>query len=111
MDPRLVTDLQQKTTYPPIVFSNITNSADTTLSPQAQRDTSGVPDLGYHYDALDFIVDTYIMTNATLTLTNGVAIACYNTSAGIWLQDGSTIVSVGSPLAPNWITQYQAVQE
>jgi hypothetical protein len=51
------------------------------------------------------------MTNATLTVTNGAVIACYNDNAGIWLQDGSSIVSIGTPLAPNWFTSYSTVQE
>ena len=49
-------------------------------------------------------------TNATLTVTNGAAIACYN-DAGIWIQDGGSIVSIGTPLAPNWFTRYSSVQE
>ncbi len=105
----LLADLKTKTTYPPILLSNVTNSVDTTLSPQTQRDTD-TPDLGYHYDPIDYLVYNFGMTNATLTLTNGVAVACCN-GAGIWLLDGSAIVSIGTPLSPNWIVRYQSVQE
>jgi hypothetical protein len=109
IDPRLVADLATKTTYPPIVYSNVTFSVATNFSPQAQRD-SDTPDLGYHYDPLDYITDTLIITNAQLTVSNGTAIACYN-RPGISLQDGSSIVSVGTPVKPNWFVRYQSVQE
>src|SRR5581483_8764718 len=45
--------LKKTTTYAPILLTN-TVSIDTTLSPQAQRDVD-TPDLGYHYDPLDFL--------------------------------------------------------
>jgi hypothetical protein len=109
IDPRLLADLQQKTTYPPMVLTNQTISINTNLNPQAQRDTD-TPDLGYHYDPIDYITDLYSVTNATLTVTGGVAIACYN-EAGIQLQSGSAMVSVGTPLTPNWFVRYSSVQE
>jgi hypothetical protein len=103
--------LQGKTTYPPILLSNITYSVNTNLSPQAQRDTD-TPDLGYHYDPIDYFVDTFAITNAVLTVSNGTVIAGDNNSAGgIWLQDGSSIISIGTPLAPNWFVRYSSVQE
>src|SRR5258708_7261097 len=67
----LLADLKQKTTWPPLVCSNSTVAWDLILSPQAQRDTV-LPDLGYHYDPVDFISYVYTFTNSTLTLTNGV---------------------------------------
>jgi hypothetical protein len=105
----LLATLRPKTTYPPTVLSNITVSTDTTLSLAAARDNDA-PDLGYHYDALDYITDSFGVTNATLTLTGGVAVASYN-NTGIWLQDDSAIISVGTPLAPNYLVRYQSVQE
>ncbi|MBI3851946.1 MAG: hypothetical protein HY298_16945 [Verrucomicrobia bacterium] len=104
----LLAELKKKTTYPPILLTN-TVSVDTTLVPQAQRDTD-TPDLGFHFDPIDFITWVYTVTNATLTISNGAAIACYNDN-GIWLQDGSAIISVGTPLLPNWFVRYQLVQE
>jgi hypothetical protein len=73
-------------------------------------DTNSSPSLGYHYDPIDYIVDNYAITNATLTVTNGTAIASYN-EPGIELQKGSSIVSFGSPLYPNWFVRYSSVQE
>jgi hypothetical protein len=109
IDPTMLAALKKTTTYPPIVLSNQTNSVDQTLSPQAQRDTDA-PDLGYHYDPLDYITDYYWITNCTLTVGEGTAIACCN-NAGIVLQQNSTIVSGGSPLYPSWFVRYQSVQE
>ncbi len=108
IDPNLLLDLRQKTTYPPPVLSS-TITTDTTLSPQAQRDTD-VPDLGYHYDPIDYIPSIVTVTNCTLTLAPGTALACYN-QAGFWLREGSSVISKGTPLAPIWSTRYQAVQE
>lgn len=109
IDATLLASLKQKTTYPPILYSNVTNSVNTTLSPQAQRDTD-TPDLGYHYDPIDYLVDKMTVTNATLTLNGGIAIASYN-EPGVLLRDGSGIVSIGSPLYPNWFVRYSSVQE
>jgi hypothetical protein len=105
----LLADIKTKTTYPPILYSNVTVSINTTLSPQAQRDTD-TPDLGYHYDPIDYLVDQYVITNATLTVNGGAAIASYN-EPGVLLRDGSAIVSIGSPLYPNWFVRYSSVQE
>jgi hypothetical protein len=109
IDLALLTGLQQRTAYPPILLSNFTVSANTTLSPQAQRDTDS-PDLGYHYDAIDYLIDGFWVTNAALTVTNGAVVACYNDS-GIMLTDGSSINSMGSPQAPNWFVRYSSAQE
>jgi hypothetical protein len=105
----VLSDLKQKTTYPPFVCSNVTWTASTTLTPQAQRDTDA-PDLGYHYAPIDFITHLVSVTNCSLTLAPGTAVACYNWT-GIALQEGSSITSIGTPLTPNWLASYQGVQE
>ncbi len=111
VDPTLLADIRTKTTYPPMVYSNVTITSNVTLGLQAPRDTNATPALGYHYDPIDYITETYGVTNATLTIASGTVIACYNDNAGIWLQDGSSIVSVGTPLTPNRFVWYLAVQE
>jgi len=108
IDLALLAELRQKTTHPPILYSNITLSADTTLSPQAQRDTD-IPDLGYHYDPIDYLCSCCI-SNATLTLTNGVAVGYFN-YIGLWLHNGSSLVSCGTPLQRNYLVHYNLVQE
>jgi hypothetical protein len=109
LDSSFLADLRKKTTYPPIVCSNVTVTVNTTLKPQAARDTN-TPDLGFHYDPLDYLVYGYIVTNSVLTITDGAAIGYYS-AAGFWLQSGSSLISIGTPQAPNWITRYQSVQE
>ena len=112
VDGILFADLCHKTTYPPIILSNLPPvSTNVVFGPQAVRDNSGDLDLGYHYDPIDYIVDNYRVTNATLTLTNGAAVACYTDPVGIYLFDGSALLSVGSVTSPNWFTTYQMVQE
>jgi archaellum component FlaF (FlaF/FlaG flagellin family) len=109
VDPVLLAIIRGTTTFPPVPYTNSTVSINTILSPQAQRDTD-VPDLGYHYDPIDYIVDQFNITNATLTISSGVAIAGYN-EPGIQLLNGSAMVSVGTALTPNWFVRYQSVQE
>src|SRR5207249_2923781 len=76
----LAKDLKKKTTCPPIeLTSNFT--VDTTLWPQAQRDTD-IPDLGYHADPLDYVVSGRTLTNK-LVLTNGVALGVSGSTYGI----------------------------
>jgi hypothetical protein len=103
----LLSQLQAKTVLPPLVISNcFTNN--TVLTPVAQRDTTG-PALGWHYDPIDYIAACSV-SNATLLLTNGVALAYYD-NLGIWLQDGSQLVSQGSPIQRNYLVYYGLVQE
>jgi len=92
---------------PPLVISNcFTNN--TVLTPVAQRDTAG-PALGWHYDPIDYIAACSV-SNATLLLTNGVALAYYD-NLSIWLQDGSQLVSQGAPNYRNYLVYYGLVQE
>ncbi|MDB6016693.1 MAG: hypothetical protein JWR19_1182 [Pedosphaera sp.] len=80
--------LPQTTTYPPLVYSNATIAADTTFNPQAQRDTDA-PDLGYHYDPLDYVFGG-TDANANLTFTKGTAAGWFRTSSG-WFHAGHGI--------------------
>jgi hypothetical protein len=91
----LLSQLLQKTTSPPIVLSSAFGS-NTILYPQAQRDTEDPPDLGFHYDVLDYVWSNLaVNSGVNLTLTNGVAI-------GLWGATGMTVngslISRGSPL-------------
>ncbi len=110
IDPTLLADLRTKTTHPPMIYSNIMVFTNVTLNPRVQRDTNDMPDLGYHYDPIDYIVVGYGFQWSTLTLTNGVALADYN-DLGVYLGDHSAIVSIGTPKLPNWFVRYSSVQE
>jgi hypothetical protein len=105
----LLTQLRLKTTHPPLMLSNITISFNTNLAPYAQPDTD-IPDLGYHYDPIDYAMSSVTVTNATLSVFSGTVISAFGTN-GLFLQKGSRLISQGSPLAPNRFVIYQAVQE
>ncbi len=105
----LLSELKKKTTYPPVVLTSDFN-VSTTLSPQVQRDTD-TPDLGYHYDPLDYCWSGLnILNNVSVTLTNGVAVGLYGTQ-GTLLQNASKLISEGTPSAMNRLTRYSTVQE
>jgi hypothetical protein len=105
----LLEDLKKRTTYPPVDLSEDITT-DTTWSPQAQRDNDGQPDRGYHYDPIDYMADTLTVTNAVLTLTNGVDFAGYGNN-GLWLRNGSTLRSTGKTVDANYLTRFHNVQE
>jgi len=85
-------------------------TVSTTLNPQAQRDTD-VPDVGWHYDPLDYCWSGLNLTNSsTLTLTNGVAVGIYG-AKGTTLSTGANLISEGQPNNLNRLVRYQTVQE
>jgi len=105
----LLAELRERTTYPPMVYSNVIISADTTLGPQAQRDTDP-PDLGYHYDPLDYTFKCLWLSNVTFQLLPGTAAATFG-AYGLAAHCGSQLVSEGTPTRPNHIVRYNLVQE
>ena len=104
---QLLSELPRRTTYPPTVLNSAITS-DTTLNADVARDTDDL-DLGYHYDTLDFAIDAAV-TNATLTLTNGVGVGVFGTTS-LALESGAKLLSTGSATAMNHIVRYQCVQE
>ena len=112
INPALLVDLKQKTTYPPVVRSAHFTS-DTILNPSSSlvlRDNSCSPDRGYHYDALDYCWTGLNLNNATLTLADGVAVGFYG-QYGTILQTGSRIISQGAPQRHIQLARYSSVQE
>jgi hypothetical protein len=74
LDPALLADIQTKTTYPPASLAG-DFAASTTLYPCVPRDTATAPDLGYHYDPVDYLGDSLtVESGATLKLTNGAVV-------------------------------------
>lgn len=94
------------TRAPSSITANI--SASTTLSPQIQKDTS-CSELGYHYDPIDYLIGEIHVSNATLTLTNGVGIGVLG--SGFVLESGAQIHSEGLPQRLNRIAHINAFQE
>ena len=81
LDSGLAQSLKLKTTQAPVLYSNYTFSAVTTLGPTVARD-SNVPDVGFHYDPLDYIVaKSTVATN--LSFTAGTAVGWYYSTNGL----------------------------
>jgi YD repeat-containing protein len=109
--------IQPRTTCPPLVFSNVTFTADTNLTPRAVRDTN-TPDLGYHYAPLDYVFGGCHTTNANITVTAGTALGWFRTSEGwyhagqgIHLGDNTTMRFDGTLSDPAWWVRFNTVQE
>jgi len=108
--PDVLADIHTKTTYPPIVYSNITISTDTTLGPTVPRDTNAAPDLGYHYDPLDYAFGGVNLTIDNLTFTPGTAVAWFSTT-GISLTSVAGLILQGTATQLCWFVTYDTVQE
>jgi hypothetical protein len=109
----LLADLKQKTTYPPIVYAKLLLTNNLSLFPQAQRDTDN-PDLGYHYDPLDYAFGGAYITTAAITVSPGTAIAGFGTNVytyGLTIANGGQFLCQGSPTNLNRIVSYNTVQE
>jgi hypothetical protein len=107
IDSQLALDLKRLTTEPPVVLTSPA-SVNTALSPRAARD-SDAPDRGYHYQPLDYILKQVPVT-ATLTLTNGVAVAVAG-GYGVDLQNAGKLIGEGRADAMNRLVRWHSVQE
>jgi hypothetical protein len=115
IDATLLSDLHQKTTYPPLLTARqILTRGDLNLFPQAQRDTD-TPDIGYHYDPLDYEYGWVWTSNAlTITVSPGTAIGFFGTNSGNYglsVGTGGQLISQGTPTALNHFVEYSEVQE
>ncbi len=108
IDPSLAEDLKTRTTYAPLTLANplVVNP---TLSPQAQRDAD-TPDVGYHYEPLDYLIPEIAITNSVLTLTNGVVVGTKDVY-GFSLYGGAVVNSEGTALTPNRLVRFRTAQE
>ena len=112
----VLADIQTKTTYPPISYTNVTFSTVTTLSPQAQRDND-IPDLGYHYDPLDYAFGG-CTASSNLTFTAGTAVGWFRSASG-WYHAGQglqmsgniEILFAGTATSPTYWVRLNTVQE
>jgi len=111
----LLAEIRKKTTYPPVIYSGATFSADTNFVPYVPRDTNAAAlDLGYHYDPLD---DCFggVTANANLTFSAGTAAGYFETISGngygIALSNDKTNIFNGTFSAPCVFARYNTVQE
>lgn len=109
IDVELQASLKRKTTYSPVLRSNVTALTPTVLTRQVQRDID-LPDLGYHYQPIDYLAYDWTITNTSLIITGGVAIGYFNHN-GLVISGGTTVHSEGTPTAMNKFVHYQTVQE
>jgi hypothetical protein len=117
IDPDLLADLATKTTYPAIAFTNVTFSSVTNFSPQATRDNTGTPDLGYHYDPLDYAFGG-CTASANLTFTAGSDVGWFRTTSGwdhagqaIQMSGNITVAFNGTVTSPDYWARLNTVQE
>jgi hypothetical protein len=118
LDPTLWELLASKTTHGPVVYSNTVFSVATSFGPQVARDTNAAPDLGWHYDALDYIFGG---ANATtnLTFTAGTAVGWFNGGPwsgssqgyGIALNGSAQATFTGTATSPCIMARNNMVQE
>jgi RHS repeat-associated protein len=116
IDLDLLVDLMQKTTWPPLVYSNKTFSVTTNLSPRAQRDNTGYPDIGYHYAPIDYIIGaSTIASNAAVNLTPGTAVGWFRRNGtatqGLFVSAGAQFNSSGTANNPCQFFPFSSVQE
>ncbi len=104
----LAADLRQLTTTGPSLLTAPVTTF-TQLQPQAPRDTD-LPDLGYHYPPIDYAVSGLVVSNALLSLTNGVVLAAYGTT-GLTLQSGAQLLATGAPHQLVRLVRCDTVQE
>jgi hypothetical protein len=100
-------DFALMTTEAPALLNGAVSSA-LTLAPEVWRDTD-LPDLGWHYPAVDQMVSNVVLS-AALTLQEGVVLAL-NGSYGFQLNPGASVISEGTVPELNRLVHYQAVQE
>lgn len=121
IDPGLLASLKQRTTQPPIELPHyMTISDEMTLYPAVKRYETGAPDLGYHYDALDFTVAVLTLSGGTLRVAPGTSIGVRNdylqefdgwTYCGFDIREGSSLISLGKPGKRNTFCMAKSVQE
>ena len=118
IDATLLASLAQKTCYPPIVYSNQTFTTNLILGPQALRDTNAAPDLGYHYDPLDYAFGG-CLANSNVTFTTGTAVGWFRTTSGysgyegqgLYMHTNSVAAFQGTATAPDYWVRCNSVQE
>jgi hypothetical protein len=123
LDQQLLNVLKTKTTHPPIAFPPFTFvTGEMALFPQVPRYVAGPPDLGYHYDAMDYTVALMVLDGGTLQVHPGTVVGMREepewwgpnypwTYIGIDLLAGAKLISHGTPASPIIFADVQTVQE
>jgi hypothetical protein len=108
--------LTNRTTHPPLVYSNLSFSISTNFAPQAQRDASSTPDLGYHYDPLDYAFSG-VQVYSNVTFSAGTAVGWFELPGsgglglGLAIYDKVVLAFDGTASQPCTLARYSTVQE
>jgi hypothetical protein len=108
IDPDLRADFADFTTDPPVALSGALANGSV-LRPTVVRDTD-VPDIGYHYPALDYVGQSLGVANGTVRLLDGVALG-FSLRSAFELGYAGNLVSTGLPGRPNRLVRQSVVQE
>lgn len=121
ISPALLAAFKTKSTYAPIVIPSFTTlRGEVALFPQTPRYTNGAPDLGYHYDVLDYTIGGIVLAGGTLSIMPGTAVGLhqeYSDDKGWWtlfgfdVRENAKLISCGQPERPVILTDAQLVQE
>ncbi len=112
----LAARLRKTTTYPPLIIAPVGGyyGVSQTLTPRSGLDTD-TPDLGYHYNPIDYAFSFIYLTNATITVEPGTAIAVFNTTNsstyGLAMGQGGRFLAAGRADNKINVTHYATVQE
>jgi hypothetical protein len=112
ISPNMLAALRQKTTYPPIVYQDTNINAVTTFGPVIQRD-SDTPDLGYHYDPMDYAFSG-VLANTNVTFAPGTAVGWYlasGDSSALHLANKQIATFAGTFSNPDYFVRCSTVQE
>lgn len=111
----LLAKLKEKTVYPPVIYSNTTISGVQNYGVTAARDTN-TPDLGYHYDALDYAFGG-VNASSNFNFSAGTAICWFELPGsggpgyGIGLPNGASVNFNGTLQSACIETRSEFVQE
>jgi hypothetical protein len=100
------------TTYAPTYYTNQISTTQT-WTQIVQRDSDSLPDYGYHYPAIDYVVSGLtIITNGLLLMTNNVCVGIdYGASSWGLIFDGGKLLATGSPTEPIHLLRAHCIQE
>jgi hypothetical protein len=112
IDAELKGALKEMTVSAPALLTGVqTTGLD--LTRRAIRDTD-LPDLGYHYPAVDYVANELILDSGTLTLSGGLTLGIAypeeSAWAGVYLLPGQ-FISIGTPASMNRILRLNQVHE
>ncbi len=114
IDPNALKQIEARTTRAPVVFTSYTLTTVTNFSIQAQRDTNASPNLGYHYDPLDYAFGNTI-AQSNITFSAGTAAAWFYTASGptygLAVGDSAVASFNGTEAARCYWVRYSMVQE